>query len=129
MDPLGFALENFDAVGRWRTSDAGAEINSTVVLSGKTVTTPREFRQALLAEGGGAFVRTEIEKLLMYALGRGLEYTDAPTVRQLARNLTRDDHGWSSLLLGIVSSVPFQMRQMTDVPVTTTPKKTVARVP
>jgi mono/diheme cytochrome c family protein len=129
MDPLGFALENFDAVGRWRATDAGAEINSTVVLSGKTVATPSEFRQALLEEGRGAFVRTVIEKLLIYALGRGLEYSDAPAVRQLARDVARDDYRWSSLVLGIVNSRPFQMRQMTNVPVTIAAKKTIARVP
>jgi len=129
MDPLGFALENFDAVGRWRTADAGVEINPTVTLSGKTVATPREFREALLAEGGDAFVRTVIEKLLIYALGRGLEYTDAPTVRQLARDLARSEYRWSSLLLGIVNSAPFRMRGTTDSPVTAAPRTTIARVP
>jgi hypothetical protein len=110
MDPLGFALEHFDATGRWRESDQGAEINSTISWSGRTVDSPKTFREALLSRSD-EFNRTVTEKLLTYALGRGVEYSDAPTVRQLDRDLARNDHRWSTLILGIVNSTPFQMRR------------------
>ena len=111
MDPLGFALEHFDAIGKWRDNDAGAEINSTIMLSGRTVDSPKAFREALLIEGDGAFVHTVTEKLLTYALGRGTTYSDAPVVRQLVRDVADADGRWSSLILGIVRSAPFQMRR------------------
>ena len=110
MDPLGFALEHFDAIGRWRETDGGAPIDATITLDGATVASPRAFRDALLGRGQ-EFVRTVVEKLLTYALGRGVEYYDAPVVRQLVRDLARDDYKWSSLVLGIVRSGPFQMRR------------------
>jgi hypothetical protein len=110
MDPLGFALEHFDATGRWRENDQGAEINSTISWSGRTVDSPKTFREALLSRSD-EFNRTVTEKLLTYALGRGVEYSDAPTVRQLNRDLARNDHRWSTLILGIVNSTPFQMRR------------------
>jgi hypothetical protein len=110
MDPLGFALEHFDATGRWRENDQGAEINSTISWSGRTVDSPKTFREALLSRSD-EFNRTVTEKLLTYALGRGVEYSDAPTVRQLDRDLARNDHRWSTLILGIVNSTPFQMRR------------------
>jgi mono/diheme cytochrome c family protein len=108
MDPIGFALEHFDAVGRWRETDGGADINSTISLAGQTVDSPKALREALLGLGN-EFTQTVIEKLLTYALGRGVEYYDAPTVRQLAHDIARDDNRWSSLVLGIVKSPPFQM--------------------
>lgn len=111
MDPLGFALEHFDAVGQWRDNDLGAAINSTIMLSGQTVDSPKAFREALLTDGEGAFVHTVAEKLLTYALGRGMAHTDAPAVRQLVRDLARDDYRWSALILGIVNGAPFQMRR------------------
>ena len=111
MDPLGFAMEHFDAVGGWRDNDLGAEINSAIVLSGRTIDSPKAFREALLTEGNGAFVRTAAEKLMTYALGRGVAYYDAPVVRQLVRDVARDDHRWSSLIFGITKSMPFQMRR------------------
>jgi mono/diheme cytochrome c family protein len=110
MDPLGFALEHFDAIGRWRETDGGAAIDATITLDGATIGSPQAFRDALLGRGQ-EFVRTVVEKLLTYALGRGVEYFDAPTVRQLVRDLTRDEYRWSSLILGIVRSEPFQMRR------------------
>ena len=115
MDPLGFALENFDAIGRWRDDDDGAPIDSTITWRGTDIDGPRTFRQALLREGDEEVVRTVTEKLLTYALGRGLDYFDAPTVRQLVRDGSRNDHRWSSLILGIVRSIPFQQRIVRDV--------------
>ena len=111
MDPLGFALEHFDPIGRWRETDAGAEINSTISLDGQTVDSPKAFREALVRGRGQQFVSTVVEKLLTYALGRGLEYNDAPLVRQLVRELGANSDRWSSLILGIINSPQFQMRR------------------
>ena len=110
IDPLGFALEHYDAIGRWRETDRGAPINATIDWRGQTIDSPRAFREALLGRGA-TFVDTVAEKLLTYALGRGLNYRDAPTVRQLVRDVAGDGQRWSSLITGIVTSTPFQMRQ------------------
>jgi hypothetical protein len=122
MDPLGFALENFDATGRWRDTDAGAPIDSvSTTPSGVKVAGPAGFREYLLGRSD-EFVRTLTKKLLEYAVGRSLEYYDEPAVRRLVREASRRDYCWSSLVLGIVESVPFQMRRVTaaeDAPVTT----------
>jgi hypothetical protein len=110
MDPLGFALENFDAIGRWRdTSEAGTAIDASGTLpDGTNFDGPVEFRQALLNHGD-EFATTVTEKLLTYALGRGLESYDAPAVRTIRREAAPSDYRWSSLILGIVKSTPFQM--------------------
>ena len=113
MDPLGFALEHFDAIGRWRETDGGAEINATITWKGETIDSPRAFREALLASGD-EFIWTVTEKLMTYALGRGVDYYDAPTIRRIVRDLVRDDYRWSSLVLGIVESDAFQMRRAPD---------------
>ena len=110
MDPLGFALEHYDAIGGWRESDSGAAINSTIALHGETIANPKAFREALLTQTD-EFPRTVSEKLLTYALGRGLEYFDAPAVRALTRELAAHEYRWSSLIAGIVQSTPFQMRR------------------
>jgi hypothetical protein len=114
MDPLGFALEHFDAVGRWRDTDGGAAINSSITLDGAPIESPKAFREALVR--GDQIVYTVAEKMLTYALGRGLEYYDAPAVRQIVRDLSRNDNHWSSLVLGIVKSTPFQMRGGSNAP-------------
>ncbi|MYH28025.1 MAG: DUF1592 domain-containing protein [Acidobacteria bacterium] len=111
MDPLGFAMENFDAIGRWREDDGGAEINSTIELSGRVVDSPRAFREALLAEGDNEFIKAVVEKLLIYALGRGVDYYDAPAMRRITRELADDDYRWSSLVSKVVSSDQFRMRR------------------
>ena len=110
MDQLGFAMENFDAIGRWREDDDGAPIDSAIIWRGTDIDSPAAFREALLQQSADEFVRTVVEKLLTYALGRGVDYLDAPTVRQIARDASRDDYRWSSLILGIVESAPFQQR-------------------
>ena len=115
MDPLGFALENFDAIGRWREDDDGAPIDSAITWRGTAIDGPDAFREAMLREGEDEFVRTVTEKLLIYALGRGLDYLDAPTVRELVRDASREDYRWSSLVLGIVESIPFQQRVVREV--------------
>jgi hypothetical protein len=110
MDPLGLSLENFDAIGQWRTADAGHAIDASgVLLDGTKINGPRELRQALLAQKT-QFAKAVTEKLLTYALGRGLEYYDAPAVRAIDRSAAADDYRWSSLVSGIVKSAPFQMR-------------------
>lgn len=113
MDPLGFAMEHFDAIGRWREQDGGAPINATITWEGDTVDSPRAFREGLLASGD-EFTRTVTEKLMTYALGRGVDYYDAPVIRRIVRELNRDGQRWSSLILGIVTSDPFQMRRTVD---------------
>ena len=112
MDPLGLALENFDAIGRWRVTDeAGVVVDASGVLAdGTAVTGPASFRAALL-EYEDSFMRTVTEKLLTYALGRGIEYYDQPSVRQIVAAAARDDYRWSSIILEIVQSIPFQMRR------------------
>jgi hypothetical protein len=109
MDPLGFALEHFDAIGQWRDTDGGATIDPTISMDGVTARTPKEFREMLLR--GDEFVRTVTEKMMTYALGRGVEYYDAPIVRRIVRDLERDGFRWSALVLGIVRSMPFHMRR------------------
>ena len=111
MDPLGFALENFDAIGKWRTTDANTPIDASAELpDGTEFTGPAELR-AVLLERRDQFVQTVTEKLLTYALGRGLEYYDRPVIRHIARAAAGDDYRWSSLILGVVNSAPFQMRR------------------
>ena len=114
MDPLGFALENFDAIGRWRESDEGAPIDSAITWRDTAIDSPKAFRDALLRQGEDELLRTIAEKLLTYALGRGVNYLDAPTVRQIVRDAARDDYRWSSLVLAIVRSAPFQQRIVRD---------------
>ena len=118
MDPLGFALENFDAVGQWRSVDreADAPIDpSGAMPNGTPFATPAEFRAALLTEPWrSAFISTVTEKLLTYAIGRGLEYYDAPAVREIIREAESSDFRWSSIVGGIVKSAPFQMRRLAD---------------
>ena len=110
MDPLGLSLENFDAIGQWRTTDAGSPIDASgVLLDGTKVNGPQELRRALMAQRP-QFVKAVSEKLLTYALGRGLEYYDAPTVRAIDRAAAAGDYRWSSLIEAIVKSAPFQMR-------------------
>ena len=111
MDPLGFALENFDAVGRWRArGESNQPIDASGVLpDGTAFAGPDEMRQALL-RNPERFVATVAEKLLTYALGRNLESYDMPAVRAIVRGAEAADHRFSSLVLGIVRSTPFQMR-------------------
>ena len=110
MDPLGFTMEHFDAIGRWRETDGGAQIDSTITLADKTIDTPRAFREALLSSGD-EFIRTVAEKLLTYALGRGVDASDAPAVRRIVRQLKQDGLRWSSLVNAIVTSDQFRMRR------------------
>jgi hypothetical protein len=116
MDPLGFALENFDAIGEWRDMDryAGARIDASGQLAdGTPVAGPADLSQALMRRPE-QFVQTAAEKLMTYALGRSVEYYDMPAVRQIVRDTARDRYRFSSIVLGIVKSAPFQMRKAAD---------------
>jgi len=111
MDPLGFSLENFDAVGQWRTMDGETPINAKgVLLDGTPVDGPAALRRALVAQRE-QFVRTVAGKLLTYAVGREMEYYDAPAIRSIVRAAAADDYRWSSTILAIVKSTPFSMRR------------------
>jgi len=112
MDPLGLALENYDAVGHWRTTgEAELPIDSSGNLPDGTVFEGPMGLRTLLLERRDQFVGTFTEKLLAYALGRGPEYYDRPTVRAITRAAASDNYRWSSIIVGIVQSTPFRMRR------------------
>jgi hypothetical protein len=115
MDPIGFALENFDAVGRWRVKDGDAKIDATDVVFDGTKVEGAGLRNFLMSRKE-VFVQTLAEKLLMYALGRTPEYYDMPAVRRILRDASRNDDRRPSIVLGIVLSTPFQMRMKTAQP-------------
>ena len=115
MDPLGFALENFDGVGGWRTIDANTPIDASGVLpDGTRFEGPTGLRKVLLSRGE-EFVTNVTEKLLTYALGRGAEYYDAPAIRKIVRESAPGNYRWSSLVTGIIKSTPFQMRRSKEL--------------
>ncbi len=112
MDPLGFALENYDAIGKWRTTDARSPIDSTGVMpDGTSFQGPAGLRKILLENRRDDFVLTVAEKLLTYALGRGLDSSDAPALRSILREAAPGGYRFSSLILAIAQSTPFQMRR------------------
>jgi mono/diheme cytochrome c family protein len=113
MDPLGFALENFDAIGEWRDADrhaATAIDASGQLVDGTPVRGPADLRQAIVRRPE-QFVQTATEKLMTFALGRSVDYYDMPAVRQIVRDTARDNYRFSSIVMGIVKSAPFQMRK------------------
>lgn len=110
MDPLGFGLENFNAIGLWRTKDGTAPVDSTGSLpDGRHFQTPSELKQILKADRA-AFLRGLTEKMLTYALGRGLQTYDRPAVSAIVSEVEKNDYRFSALVLGIVRSMPFEMR-------------------
>jgi hypothetical protein len=115
MDPLGFALENFDVDGTWRTKNVGgfALDTSDVLPDGTRIDGIAGLRQALLARPE-VFVQTLSEKLLVYALGRGLTPEDMPVVRAIVRDSRNQNYRFSALVMSIVSSVPFEMRMKSN---------------
>ena len=115
MDPFGLALEPFDAIGGLRTHDGGELINASATLpDGTAFEGPLGVRDYLL-KSEERFVATLAKKLLTYSLGRGLEDYDPPAVRAIVRNAADDNYSWSSIILGIVESVPFQMRRSQEL--------------
>jgi Protein of unknown function (DUF1592)/Protein of unknown function (DUF1588)/Protein of unknown function (DUF1587)/Protein of unknown function (DUF1585)/Protein of unknown function (DUF1595) len=116
MDPLGFSLENFDGLGRWRDSIAagtGPIDSSGVLPDGTKFDGPAGLREVLVSKRD-LFVETFTERLLTYALGRGVEPYDRPVLRKITRVAAAENHRWSSLILGIINSAPFQMRRVSD---------------
>ena len=108
MDPLGFALDHFDAVGKWREADVGTPVDASGTLPDGSTFKGLDGLRTLLDSRREQFVATVTEKLLAYALGRGLEAYDMPAVRKIVRDAGSDGHRWSSIVLGIVDSVPFR---------------------
>jgi hypothetical protein len=111
MDPLGFAMENFDAVGAWRSKDGGRAIDASgELMDGAKVDGVIALRQALVARPD-VFYRTFAEKLTIYAIGRGLDARDMPAIRAIVRSASKNDHRFSAFVMGVVNSTPFQMRR------------------
>jgi mono/diheme cytochrome c family protein len=112
MDPLGLSMENFDAIGRWRTrTESGAALDSAGSLPDGTNFEGMAGLKNALLKHPDLFATTVTEKLMTYGLGRGLEYYDAAAIRQIVRSVRNDDYHFSSIILGIVNSTPFQMRR------------------
>ena len=109
MDPLGFSLENFDALGKWRTESDGAPIDAAASLPDGTRFEGVDGLRQLMASHKEDFVRTFTEKLLAYAIGRGIALSDMPAVRKIAREASLQGDRWSAVIWGIVSSPPFNM--------------------
>ncbi len=111
MDPLGFALENFDATGKWRDKDAGSKIDASgVTPDGFELNGPADLRDYLMSRPD-QFAGTVTEKLLTYALGRGVEEYDRPVIRKIVRDSAAGNYKWSALVIAIAKSTPFQMRR------------------
>jgi hypothetical protein len=112
MDPIGFALENYDAIGRWRTKDANAPIDATGDLAdGTRFEGPAGLTKLMATNFREYFAAAVAEKLMTYALGRGLEYYDKPAVRTVMKQTAPGNYRMSELIAAIVESVPFQMRR------------------
>jgi mono/diheme cytochrome c family protein len=110
MDPIGLALENFDAIGRWRTTDEGVKIDASgQLVDGTTIDGPSSLRKAMLGRSD-AFVGSMAEKLLMYGMGREIKYYDMPAVRIVMRDAAKNRYRFSDLVMGVVKSAPFQMK-------------------
>jgi mono/diheme cytochrome c family protein len=120
MDPIGFALENFDGIGLWRTSDEGAPVDPKAqVFDSTQVDGPEQLRNWLATKYDDQFVAVAAEKLLTYGLGRGAEYRDMPTVRAIARETVKNNGRFSSLVLGVVKSKTFQMNSKVEATTST----------
>ena len=111
LDPLGFSLENFDAVGKFRSSEGGSPIEASGAMPNGTVIDGPEGLKKILLSRKDEFVENLAGKLLTYGLGRGLEYYDQPAVREIRRQTARSGYSFSSMVLAIVNSVPFEMRR------------------
>jgi hypothetical protein len=115
MDPLGLALEEFDALGRWRKDDAGQPIDTAgKLITGESFANVRELSRVIATARRTDFYTCLTEKMLTYALGRGVEYYDAPAIDKLVQQLQSDEGRIRSLIYGIVESAPFQLRRGDD---------------
>jgi hypothetical protein len=116
MDPIGFALENFDGIGQWRATEAGQKLDTSgALVDGSKIDGVVSLREGLLRYSP-QFVRTVTEKLLTYALGRGVDYDDMPMVRAIVREAAKNDYKLSTIVLEIVKSAPFQMNRKKPLP-------------
>jgi len=123
MDPLGLALENFNALGLYRTQELGQPVDAAATLSsGESFKTVRDLKHILATGHREEFYRTLTEKLLTYAVGRGMEYYDVPTIDKIVDQLDHADGSFSALLLGVIESAPFQERRPLATPLTSEPK-------
>jgi hypothetical protein len=116
MDPIGFALENFDALGRWRAEENGRPLEVTSALPDGTIVEGVEGVRQLVLRDPALFVEALTGKLLMYALARNVQHYDQPTIRMIARESARQNYTFASLVLGVVNSVPFQSRMAQAAP-------------
>jgi hypothetical protein len=108
MDPLGFAMENFDAIGTWRMVADGSPVdNSAALPDGTKLDGPHGLRE-LVQSRQAMFLENVTEKLMTYALGRGVEYYDRPVVRRIVKDAAASNYRWSSIILGITNSAPFK---------------------
>jgi hypothetical protein len=115
MDPIGLALENFDGIGKWRTAESGQKVDASgQLVDGTPIDGVVSLRQALVRYSP-QFVRLVTEKMLTYALGRGVEYDDMPVVRSVVRDAAREDYRLSSIIMNIVKSAPFQMNRVPTI--------------
>ena len=112
MDPIGLALENFNAIGQWRDEDAGQPIDSAgQLVTGEKFSNVMELKEILISSRKEDFYRCLTEKMLTYALGRGVEYYDAPTVDRIVERLLSQEGKMAELIYGVVESTPFQKRR------------------
>jgi Protein of unknown function (DUF1592)/Protein of unknown function (DUF1588)/Protein of unknown function (DUF1585)/Protein of unknown function (DUF1587)/Protein of unknown function (DUF1595)/Planctomycete cytochrome C len=126
MDPLGLALENFNAVGMWRDRELGQPIDADgKLITGESFKGVRELKHILVTEHKDEFYRTLTDKLLTYAVGRGMEYYDVPTVDKIVENLDRNNGRFSALLMGVINSAPFQERRLPPNSLTASVKSTM----
>jgi hypothetical protein len=109
MDPLGFSLENFDALGKWRTESDGAPIDAAASLPDGTRFEGIAGLRQLIESHKEDFVRTFTEKLLAYAIGRGIEPSDYPSIRKISRDASSQEYRWTAIIWGVVNSPPFSM--------------------
>jgi hypothetical protein len=127
MDVLGFGLENYDAIGQWREKDGKFPVDASGTLpNGKSFSNPAEMRTLLKAELP-AVARCLTEKMLTYALGRGLERYDRPTVSAITRDLAKSEYRMQTLIREIVASAPFQLRRVEGPRISSTRTKEVAQ--
>ena len=125
MDPIGFALENFDGIGLWRATDEGTPVDpKSQVFDNTQIDGPQQLRNWLTTKYDRQFVAVATEKLLIYALGRGVEYRDMPLVRAIARDVVKNNGRFSSMVMGVVSSKPFQMNTKNEAATSTARAKT-----
>jgi hypothetical protein len=111
MDPIGFSMENYDAIGYWRTADHGAPIDASGTLFNGTAVTGISGLREMLVSNPDVFVGVMTEKMLTYALGRGITYKDMPVVRKVVHDARTENYRFSSLVAGIVKSTPFQFKE------------------